>query len=209
MKLSVQHLEKAWIDHTSDWDERLKRFTETMTEQIESLSAIASEFSDFAKMPVTQPENLDLNEILENVKELYQDTSRIRFEFRYNSRVSHTILGDRKQLLRVFTNLTNNAVQAIGNKEEGVISIELKSADTKYCLKISDSGSGISAEISDRIFQPNFTTKSGGMGLGLAIVKSIIHSLGGEISFESKEGSGTTFILVFPALEAMKHKEEP
>jgi two-component system nitrogen regulation sensor histidine kinase NtrY len=209
MKLSVQHLEKAWIDNASDWDERLKRFTETMTEQIESLSAIASEFSDFAKMPVTQPENLDLNEILENVKELYQDTSRIRFEFRYDSHVSHTILGDRKQLLRVFTNLTNNAVQAIGNKEEGVISIELKSADTKYCVKISDSGSGISAEISDRIFQPNFTTKSGGMGLGLAIVKSIIHGLGGEISFVSKEGSGTTFILVFPALEAMKHEKEP
>jgi nitrogen fixation/metabolism regulation signal transduction histidine kinase len=208
MKLSVQHLEKAWVDHASDWDERLKRFTESMTEQIESLSAIASEFSDFAKMPVTQPENLDLNEILENVKDLYQDTSRIRFEFRYDRRVPHTILGDRKQLLRVFTNLTNNAIQAIGNKEEGIISIELETADTKYSLKISDSGSGISAELSDRIFQPNFTTKSGGMGLGLAIVKSIIQGLGGEISFVSKEGSGTTFILVFPALEAMKHEKE-
>jgi nitrogen fixation/metabolism regulation signal transduction histidine kinase len=209
MKLSVQHLERAWKDHSSDWDERLKRFIKTMTEQIESLSAIASEFSDFAKMPVTQPENIDLNEILENVKELYQDTSRIRFEFRYDSRVPHTILGDRKQLLRVFTNLTNNAVQAIGNKEEGIISIELESEDTKYSLKISDSGGGISTEQSDRIFQPNFTTKSGGMGLGLAIVKSIIHSLGGEISFVSKEGSGTTFILIFPALEAMKKEEKP
>jgi signal transduction histidine kinase len=209
MKLSVQHLEKAWLDHPADWNERLKRFTETMTEQIESLSAIASEFSDFAKMPVTQPEILDLNEILENVKELYQDTSRIRFEFQYDNHVPHTILGDRKQLLRVFTNLTNNAVQAIGNKEEGVISIELKSADNKYNLKISDSGGGISAELSNRIFQPNFTTKSGGMGLGLAIVKSIIHGLGGEISFVSKEGSGTTFILIFPALEARKQEKEP
>ena len=207
MKLSVQHLEKAWKDHTSDWDERLKRFTETMTEQIESLSAIASEFSDFAKMPVTQPENLDINEILENVEALYQDTSQIRFEFRYDSRVQHTILGDRKQLLRVFTNLINNAIQAIGNNEEGMISIELKSLHNKYSLKISDSGGGISAELSDRIFQPNFTTKSGGMGMGLAIVKSIIQGLGGEISFTSKEGSGTTFILVFPALEAMKQEE--
>jgi two-component system nitrogen regulation sensor histidine kinase NtrY len=209
MKLSVQHLEKAWRDQTSDWEERLKRFTETMTEQIESLSVIASEFSDFAKMPVTQPENLDLNEILDNVKELYQDTSRIQFEFQYDDRIPHTILGDRKQLLRVFTNLINNAVQAIGNKEKGVISIDLKSADAMYSLEISDNGSGISTELSDRIFQPNFTTKSGGMGLGLAIVKSIIRALGGEISFVSKEGSGTTFILVFPAMEAMKHDEEP
>ncbi len=202
MKLSVQHLEKAWKDHTSDWDERLKRFTETMTEQIESLSAIASEFSDFAQMPVTQPENLDINEILENVKVLYQDTSQIRFEFHYDSGIPHTILGDRKQLLRVFSNLINNAIQAIGNIEEGMISIQLESFDNKYSLKISDSGGGISAELSDRIFQPNFTTKSGGMGMGLAIVKSIIQGLGGEISFTSGEGSGTTFLLVFPALEA-------
>ena len=208
MKLSVQHLEKAWNDHTSDWDERLKRFTETMTEQIESLSAIASEFSDFAKMPVTQPENLDINEILENVKALYQDTSQIRFEFRYDSRVPHTILGDRKQLLRVFTNLINNAIQAIGNNKDGLISIELESSDNKYRLQISDNGRGISAELSDRIFQPNFTTKSGGMGMGLAIVKSIIQGLGGEISFTSGEGSGTTFIIIFPALEAMKQEND-
>lgn len=208
MKLSVQHLEKAWKDHTSDWDERLKRFTETMTEQIESLSAIASEFSDFAQMPVTQPEDLDINEILENVKALYQDTSQIRFEFRYDSRIPHTILGDRKQLLRVFTNLINNAIQAIGNNENGTISIELESSDNKYSLKISDSGRGISAELSERIFQPNFTTKSGGMGMGLAIVKSIIQGLGGEISFTSGEGSGTTFIIIFPALETMKQEED-
>ncbi len=200
MKLSVQHLEKAWNDHTSDWDERLKRFTETMTEQIESLSAIASEFSDFAQMPVTQPENLDINEILENVKALYQDTSQIRFEFRYDGRVPHTILGDRKQLLRVFTNLINNAIQAIGNNKDGLISIELGSSDNKYSLKISDNGRGISAKLSDRIFQPNFTTKSGGMGMGLAIVKNIIQGLGGEISFTSEEGSGTTFIIIFPGL---------
>ncbi len=206
MKLSVQHLEKAWNDHASDWDKRLKRFTETMTEQIESLSAIATEFSDFAKMPVTQPENLDLNEILGNVKALYQDTAHIRFEFLYDSNVPHTILGDRKQLLRVFTNLMNNAIQAIGDNKNGLISIELESIDHNYRLKISDNGRGISAELSDRIFQPNFTTKSGGMGMGLAIVKSIIQGLGGEISFKSGEGSGTTFIIIFPVLEAIQQE---
>jgi two-component system, NtrC family, nitrogen regulation sensor histidine kinase NtrY len=204
MKLSVQHLEKAWKDRPSDWDERLKRFTETMTEQIESLSAIASEFSDFAKMPVTKAESLDINEILENVKTLYQDTSQIRFEFRYDSRFPHKILGDKKQLLRVFTNLINNAIQAIGNNKDGMISIDLELDDKKYRLKISDSGEGISADLSDRIFQPNFTTKSGGMGMGLAIVKSIIQGLGGEIGFTSGKGSGTTFIIIFPALETDK-----
>lgn len=201
MKLSVQHLEKAWGDHASDWDERLKRFTESMTVQIETLSAIASEFSDFAKMPVTQTEQLDVNEVLENVKALYQDTSRIRFEFRYDGQVPHRILGDRKQLLRVFTNLINNALQAIGNNKDGRICIELETAGKTFRIIITDSGEGISHELSDRIFQPNFTTKSSGMGMGLAIVKSIIQGLGGEISFTSAEGAGTTFILVFPALD--------
>jgi two-component system nitrogen regulation sensor histidine kinase NtrY len=203
MKLSVQHLEKAWKDHTPDWDERLNRFTETMTEQIESLSSIASEFSDFAQMPVTKPENLDLNEILENVKALYQDTSKIRFEFRYDTHIPHKIVGDRKQLLRVFTNLINNAIHAIGSKENGVISIDFESKDNEYIIKVSDNGEGISGELSDRIFQPNFTTKSGGMGMGLAIVKSIVQGLGGKISFTSNLGTGTTFILVFPAQQTM------
>jgi nitrogen fixation/metabolism regulation signal transduction histidine kinase len=203
MKLSVQHLEKAWKDRTPDWEERLKRFTETMAEQIESLSAIASEFSDFAQMPVTKPETLDLNEILENVQALYQDTSRIRFGFRYDSNIPHKIMGDRKQLLRVFTNLINNAIHAIGNQENGMISIDFESNDNNYSIKISDNGGGISEELSDKIFQPNFTTKSGGMGMGLAIVKNIIQGLGGEISFTSKLGSGTTFILVFPAQQTI------
>jgi signal transduction histidine kinase len=199
MKLSVQHLEKAWKDHTPDWDERLNHFTETMTEQIESLSAIASEFSNFAQMPLTNPEPLDLNKIIENVKALYQDTSKIRFEFQYDAHTPHKIMGDKKQLLRVFTNLINNAIQAIANKEQGIISIDFESDDNKYTIKVSDNGGGISDEQSDRIFQPNFTTKSGGMGMGLAIVKNIILGLGGEIDFTSQLGTGTTFILVFPA----------
>jgi two-component system nitrogen regulation sensor histidine kinase NtrY len=198
MKLSVQHLEKAWKDQGSGWEERLKRFTQTMIEQIESLSAIASDFSDFAQMPETQPESLDLNDILENVKALYQDTSQIRFEFQYDSTIHHVITGDKKQLLRVFTNLINNAIHAIGNTANGMINISIEQSDNKYIIKISDSGGGISSEVSERIFQPNFTTKSSGMGLGLAIVKSIIQSLGGEISFTSKVGSGTTFTMIFP-----------
>ncbi|MCX6244539.1 MAG: HAMP domain-containing sensor histidine kinase [Bacteroidetes bacterium] len=201
MKLSVQHLEKTWKDNSPDWEDRLVRFTASMTEQIESLSAIASEFSDFAKMPVTQPEILNINEILENVKALYQDTTQINFEFRNNPAVPARIMGDRKQLLRVFTNLINNAIQAIGNNEDGRVIIELECVEKRILIKISDNGIGIPGELTDRIFQPNFTTKSGGMGMGLAIVKSIIQGLSGEISFVSGEGSGTTFTIVFTVSE--------
>ena len=203
MKLSVQHLEKSWREHTPDWDMRLEKFTKTMTEQIESLSAIASEFSDFAKMPVTDLERIDLAEILENVKTLYLDTSHIRVVFRYDPDKKYLILGDRKQLLRVFTNLINNAFEAIENVKDGWISIEVETLDNQHLIKISDNGYGIPDEISSRIFQPSFTTKSGGMGLGLAIVKSIIHNAGGKISFTSEKGTGTTFTLVFPGLEGL------
>jgi signal transduction histidine kinase len=208
MKLSVQHLEKAWKDRTGDWDERLNRFTETMIEQIDSLSAIASEFSDFAQMPVTKPEPIDLNEILENIKGLYQDTPRILFGFRFDAHIPHIIMGDKKQLLRVFTNLLNNAIQAVGNNEKGLISIDFESKNDQYIIQVSDNGGGISGELSDRIFQPNFTTKSGGMGMGLAIVKSIIQALGGEISYTSTLGTGTTFILAFPAFLSPSLLEE-
>ena len=204
MKLSVQHLEKSWKEHTPDWELRLGKFTKTITEQIETLSAIASEFSDFAKMPVTQLEIVDIADILENIKALYLDTSNIRVEFQYESEKHYRILGDRKQLLRLFTNLINNAFEAIQNVTKGQITISAESVGNKHIIKIADNGAGIPSELSDRIFQPSFTTKSGGMGLGLAIVKSIMHSMEGEISVTSVVGAGTTFTIVFPALEEQK-----
>jgi len=94
------------------------------------------------------------------------------------------------------------------SKEEGIIELDLKAINEKFYLKISDNGGGISSQLSERIFQPNFTTKSGGMGLGLAIVKSIIQGIGGEISYTSVVGDGTTFIIIFPPLEATKQKGE-
>jgi signal transduction histidine kinase len=117
-------------------------------------------------------------------------------------------MGDKKQLLRVFTNLLNNAIQAVGNNEKGLISIDFESKNDQYIIQVSDNGGGISGELSDRIFQPNFTTKSGGMGMGLAIVKSIIQALGGEISYTSTLGTGTTFILAFPAFLSPSLLEE-
>lgn len=203
MKLSVQHLQKAWKDKAPDWEERLQRFTETMTEQIETLSSIASEFSDFAKMPAKNEEIIDIQEVIEKTLTLYQDIASIRFLFRKSENPQY-ILADRKQIIRVLTNLINNAVYAIGEKAEGVITISVVSEKEAVLVTISDNGSGISREQAEHIFQPNFTTKSSGMGLGLAIVKSIVQGTGGEILFHSEEGKGTTFMMRFPILEKTK-----
>jgi signal transduction histidine kinase len=200
MMLSVQHLEKAWKEHAPDWDQRLLRFTENMTEQIESLSAIATEFSDFAKMPQTQNEKLELKEVIGNVVSLYRDNIPIIIRLKHGEE-PYPVVADRKQILRVFTNLINNSVQAIGNEKGGEITITMERQNDIIQIHVKDNGSGMSKDQARRIFQPNFTTKSGGTGLGLAIVKSIVLGAGGEITFETEEGLGTVFTVRFPVVK--------
>jgi nitrogen fixation/metabolism regulation signal transduction histidine kinase len=200
MKLSVQHLQKSWDDRGSDWDQRLKRFTDTMTEQIETLSAIASEFSDFAKTPEPKNEKIDLAEIIENALSFYRDIPALQINFQEEFSSSY-IYADRKQLMRVFTNLLNNSIQAIGEQKPGKIDISLTRENARYKIRIEDNGIGIRPEQASKIFQPNFTTKSGGMGLGLAIVRSIILSSGGDIGFESQPGQRTIFYIYLPIFD--------
>jgi nitrogen fixation/metabolism regulation signal transduction histidine kinase len=197
MKLSAQYLEKAWLEKAPDWDQRLARFTKTIVEQIDALSVIATDFSDFAKMPEVNLEKVDLEEVIQFVLGLYLDTTPIRFEFKSGGSRLH-ILADRSQIIRVFTNLLNNAVQAIDDQANGVIMITLEKDQNQVVVIIEDNGCGIPGDRRDRIFQPDFTTKTSGMGLGLAIVKAIMTAMNGEIGFTSKEGQGTVFIIKFP-----------
>jgi two-component system, NtrC family, nitrogen regulation sensor histidine kinase NtrY len=199
MKLSVQYLQKAWDEKAADWDQRLKRFTETLVEQIESLSSIASEFSDFAKMPKSNFEITELNKIIENAIRLFRDTHQVKIEF--TSIEPHFVMADNEQLHRVFINLINNSIQAIANPEKGLIKISIEKDANFHLIRFTDNGKGIPTEQKKKVFYPNFTTKSGGMGLGLAMVKNIIQNSNGEITFESEEGKGTTFIIALPVYE--------
>jgi signal transduction histidine kinase len=176
-----------------------------MIEQIDSLAFIASEFSDFSRMPDPKNEKLDLNEIIGNAVALYMNMATIRINFK--SLASNAfVVADRKQFLRVFTNLFNNSIQAIGEDNDGLIRVDLNTINNKHIITIADNGSGISSDQAGKIFQPNFTTKSGGMGLGLAIVKNIILTSGGEISFESDPGKGTVFTITFPSAEKTQNQ---
>jgi signal transduction histidine kinase len=198
MKLSVQYLQKAWDEKVPDWEKRLARFTRTIVEQIDSLSEIASEFSDFAKMPAANIERIELTGVIKTSTELYQHHRHIRISI-IPSDQEYYVLADKRQLLRVFNNLLQNAVQAIGKKNDGFIGISISGEGNFYKVEISDNGTGITDEQAEKIFSPSFTTKSSGMGLGLAMVKSILTTIGGTISFESKPGEGTTFTIMIPA----------
>jgi len=196
MKLSTQYLEKAWKERSPDWDERLERFTRNMVEQIDALSLIASDFSDFARMQTNAPVKLDLAELIPAVLSLYQHEKRIQIIF--TCECSHPVVyGDKARFTRVITNLINNAIQAIGDRD-GQIFTRISQQGKTVCIQISDNGCGISGERISKIFQPNFTTKTSGMGLGLAIVKGIIEGMEGTITFTSKENQGTTFTINLP-----------
>lgn len=200
MKLSVQHLQHAWNQHAPDWNNRLERFTRTMIEQIDTLSVIASEFSDFAKMPATNKIPVNVSEVIYTAIALFRNYDSITFSFIQPENENFIILADKDQLLRAFNNLIKNSIQAIGNKNDGCIKIEINRVDKQCIINISDNGSGINPELTDKIFLPYFTTKTSGMGLGLAIVKNIIISSQGEIHFDSQAGKGTRFTIIFPLL---------
>ncbi len=199
MKLSIQHLERSWKDKAPDWDEKLERFTKNIVEQIDNLSAIASEFSYFAKMPKPMNEKINLSDLLENSVSIFMANNNIDILLE-KTKIPRDcfVFADRNQIIRVMNNLLNNAIQAIGKNQNGFIEIGLNKVESKAIIFVKDNGSGISDDMKLRIFTPNFSTKSEGMGLGLAIVKTIIENSGGKIWFESEENNGATFYIELP-----------
>ena len=198
MKLSIQHLKRAWEDKSPDWEEQLKKISETLVEQIDNLSSIASAFSSFAEMPGTRNQKMDLVAIIHNRVSLFANNEKISFSLDLEDTQHAWIFADENQFLRVFNNLIQNAIQSIPEDREGLISIKLRTGKKYHAINLSDNGSGIPEALGDKLFEPNFTTKSSGMGLGLAIVKKIIDDAGGSINYETKFGAGTTFILKIP-----------
>lgn len=198
MKLGLQHLQRSWADEDPDFKEKFKRFSETFIQQIESLSLIASEFSNFAQMPVASKERLNIKEIIENVVNLYANEIEIEINLGYLPSLEATIIADKDQMIRCFNNLIKNAIQSIPSQRNGVINVELMNDKGQILIMIQDNGTGIEEELQEKIFQPNFTTKNSGMGMGLAIVHNIIVNAGGKIWFHSALNKGTTFYVSLP-----------
>jgi two-component system, NtrC family, nitrogen regulation sensor histidine kinase NtrY len=198
MKLSVQHLKRSLNPEEKDWAKKLENFSKTIIEQIDTLTNIASEFSNFAIMPRTKFEKVDLSDIIHSTMRLFAETENTEISFAENSSKPLYVYGDKEQLLRVFNNLIKNSIQAIPSDKKGKIETSAEQKNNQLFIYVKDNGTGIPEEQKEKIFAPNFTTKTTGMGLGLAIVKNIITSMNGTISFETKENTGTTFIISLP-----------
>ncbi len=198
IKLSMQHLIKAWDEKAPDWEARLKRFSQTLIVQIDTLSAIATEFSDFAQLPGSEPKRVDIQQIILNSSQLFRDVENLSIIFPDETGRFYAY-ADERQMLRVFNNLIKNSIQAMVPGQKGIIEITLEDQGDECLITFTDNGQGIPADQQPRIFSPNFTTKSAGMGLGLAMVKSIIDNADGNIRFDSVEGQGTTFHIILPS----------
>jgi len=197
MKLNIQYLQQALNNNYPNVNELAKKVSESLIEQINNLSYIASEFSDFAKMPEARPEKFDLNELLQKTVDLYKNQSEVTVDFkRHTSRLD--VYTDKSQLLRVCNNLLENAVQAIPADREGKVVVSITEEGDEALIAFSDNGTGIEPDAVGRIFQPYFTTKTSGTGLGLAMTKKIIEFWKGTIRFETLPGKGTTFYITVP-----------
>lgn len=193
MKLSIQYLQRAIDAGDPNVPQLAKKVTKTLEEQIENLSAIATAFSSFAKMPRPENEVVDLKELLRSITELFnREQSNVKVNFDSDIELPE-VFADKNQLISVFNNLVKNAIQSIPDDREGYVGVHIVADGELIVVVVEDNGGGIPPDNYDKVFVPNFTTKSSGTGLGLAISKQIIEGAGGKIWFESKEGEGTSF----------------
>lgn len=197
MKLSIQHLQLAYERGSEDLEDRIKRTTKTLVEQIETLSNIATEFSHFAKMPEKKFELVDLIGIINTTVDLFE--AEVSSNIQLNTKFQEVIISaDRDQLIRLFNNLIKNSLQAESAERRILIEINVTEIDMGFQVAVGDNGIGIKEDQKDRIFEPSFTTKTSGTGIGLAMSKKIMENLNGKIEISSEENVGTTFTLSFP-----------
>ena len=195
MRLTVQNFQRKFDVNDPNITQKLDDYTKTILQQIDTMTAVAGAFSNFATMPAQQNETLNVVRIVKMALEIFNE-DYIQFSALEDEIIAKL---DRTQLIRVITNLVKNAIQAIPEEQENkqvFVTVFRQGDDVKIAVK--DNGKGISVENQERVFEPKFTTKSSGMGLGLAIIKNIIENYNGTITFETEPNVGTEFLVSFP-----------
>jgi signal transduction histidine kinase len=200
MKLSIQYLQKAIDNNAPNTKELSQKVATTLVEQIDQLSKIASDFSQFANLGNNRPEKFNLTDSLHNLIMLYQADSRLDINYHPHTK-DIFIFADKTQINRLFTNLIKNGIEASESEKIPLsISVYIAEDNLETIVCVKDYGSGIPVDLQLKIFQPNFTTKSAGTGLGLAICKAIVEKAGGRIWFETEQNRGTTFFVALNTL---------
>ena len=192
MKLAVQQMIATYRDKSKNFEEIFEKLTSTILNQVDSLSAIASEFSRFAKMPNIKLEKVDLIPVAQDTINLFTDE---KVNIKLNCEITEAVVeADNAQLRRMFINMIRNAIQANADK----VTIEIYKTENRFEIIISDNGQGIEEEDKEKIFQTNFTTKEKGMGIGLKLVKRFVEGINSSIDLISSTPEGTIFKIIIP-----------
>jgi signal transduction histidine kinase len=198
MKLSIQYLQNAIQKGAPNVKELSANMAITLIEQIDQLSKIAGDFSQFANIGNASMERFDIGEVLASVINLYRSQPGIQIGWEKTEQACF-IFSDKVQMNRLFTNLFQNAIEAETDQHATIVlNIQQQVIDGQVLLSISDRSGGIPENMQQDIFTPNFTTKTSGTGLGLAICKGIVEKANGTIWHESLDGIGATFFIKLP-----------
>ena len=200
MKLSIQYLSRAIKKNPDQSVEIANKISQTLIEQIDNLSQIASSFSNFGTLPSASNERVVLNEVIETIHDLFRkrDDLDIKMSVPLNDVI---VFADKSHLIRVLNNLVKNAIQSIPNSRKGSIEISLYKKNNDAIIRVKDNGIGIPKTMYSKIFTPNFTTKSSGSGLGLAIASNMLEAFNGKLDFDSVEGEGSNFYITIPLMK--------
>lgn len=201
MKLSIQHLQRVFDPNDPKAAERIERVTSSLIEQIDALTHIANEFSNFAKLPQPVIAEIDLISLIKAVVALFESDANIHVSLELNCAETEILIpGDKEMLLRVLNNLVSNGIQAVALNNTAQIVIAVDVSEELAFVRVMDNGSGIPEDQIQTIFEPYFTTKSTGTGLGLAMVKQIVETHHGSIEIERTSAEGTTVLVILPRL---------
>jgi signal transduction histidine kinase len=194
MRLSVQSFQRMFDPKDPEIHKKVDEYSKTLVQQIDTMSKIAEAFSNFAKMPVQNLEQLDIVEVIERALEIFPSDI---IQFNASPKEMYATV-DKDQFIRIVTNLVKNAIQSIPEQRTPSVKVNLSKNSDNIYLQVSDNGSGIDAAIGEKIFEPKFTTKTSGMGLGLPMIKNIIETYNGSIRYDTTKGEGTVFVVSFP-----------
>ena len=207
MKLSIQYLDKMVKTNPERAMDLTGKVANTLVTQIDALTNIANEFSNYATMPKANNEKIILNEIVEAVHDLFR--KRDDMEITMSEPIADLLVFvDRNQLIRILNNLVKNAIQAIPDDRRGKIDIALNKKKHTAIITVKDNGTGIPDFMKQKVFTPNFTTKNSGTGLGLAISANMIDSMNGRIYFDTVINEGTTFFVEIPLMRTEQKPKE-
>ncbi|MGD0914954.1 MAG: ATP-binding protein [Thermodesulfobacteriota bacterium] len=197
IQLSAQRLRKRYLEKLQEDRTVFDECTRTIVRQVEELKGMVNEFSNFARMPASQPTPNHLNEIVQETLVLFQEAHKqIHFEFIPQDLPVFNL--DRDQMKRVMINLIKNSLAAVGREGEIKVQTSYDSKLQMVRLEVSDNGCGIPDEDKRRLFEPYYSTKKSGTGLGLTIVNAIVADHYGYIRVRDNDPQGTTFLIELP-----------